>query len=561
MGALATLAVATVLTATGDVRDVAQQGGVVWAATTGGVVRVGPRETRVFTPDDGLPEGTARVIRLERGHVWVGTDAGLVRMKRPSGRVVSILSTDAPVHALTRWRRALWVGTWDGLYRLDGGPHGKLTRHGEMGRVTALAGSRGLLYIATAGQGLHGYNGRRFGRIPSGPLCWDVAVRGRHAWVATSRGVRRYRRGRVAPHPAARGSRSLPVADVRAIRVTDAGLMAGTWGAGAFVWNEARWQPLKGTRALGDAQVHAFAGSPSAPVVATAAGLLMRGANGWTRRLQDGLPDNDLTSLARTEEGLWVGTFQDGLVRIRNGHIRVFRERHGLVDDRINRLEVDGAGDLWVATDRGVAERTGGVWKSRGLLGHHVFMIARARGSMWASAAGALWRWTGARWRKVAAHPGERPQDLTATRGVLYSATAEGLATQADSQWKLKLSGPRGLPDDWATAVAPWDDGIAVGTYNAGIVALSGPGAGRRVLHDDLWVNAGAMRRLRVRGSPVLAVGTLDQGLWLYDGDDWRSLTTADGLPDEDVTAILPGGEDAFWVATRGGLARITAPD
>jgi ligand-binding sensor domain-containing protein len=38
----------------------------------------------------------------------------------------------------------------------------------------------------------------------------------------------------------------------------------------------------------------------------------------------------------------------------------------------------------------------------------------------------------------------------------------------------------------------------------------------------------------------------------------WTQLTTADGLPSADVTDIIPDGDGAAWVATRGGLARIT---
>ena len=92
---------------------------------------------------------------------------------------------------------------------------------------------------------------------------------------------------------------------------------------------------------------------------------------------------------------------------------------------------------------------------------------------------------------------------------------------------------------------------MVAGTYNAGLSLVRGGRA--ESIRDDLWVNAGALE-----ASPdLLAVGTLDQGLWLFDGTTWRTMTTANGLPDDDVTDVIADGSGGLWVATRGGVAHV----
>ncbi len=59
---------------------------------------------------------------------------------------------------------------------------------------------------------------------------------------------------------------------------------------------------------------------------------------------------------------------------------------------------------------------------------------------------------------------------------------------------------------------------------------------------------------LAVAGTePVVAVGSLGQGLWIWDGGSWRHLREADGLPADTVGAVEALGE-RLAVGTAGGL-------
>jgi ligand-binding sensor domain-containing protein len=61
-----------------------------------------------------------------------------------------------------------------------------------------------------------------------------------------------------------------------------------------------------------------------------------------------------------------------------------------------------------------------------------------------------------------------------------------------------------------------------------------------RVVGDEIWY------------------GTLEDGLVMGNRGGWRTLDIADGLPSNDVTAVLPLEGGRVLVATRGGLAEVS---
>ncbi len=118
------------------VRRMAAQGSDLWLATDGGLVRVMPREDRSRRLDmgSGLPDSRAYSVLARRGDVFVGTARGIARVS--SELNIERLApdfTDA-VYAIERSGDSLWLGTSRGLLTL-------LPDRSTPGRLPELAAS------------------------------------------------------------------------------------------------------------------------------------------------------------------------------------------------------------------------------------------------------------------------------------------------------------------------------------------------------------------------------------------------------------------------------------
>ena len=152
---------------------------------------------------------------------------------------------------------------------------------------------------------------------------------------------------------------------------------------------------------------------------------------------------------------------------------------------------------------------------------------------------------------RTEAMPEAHPQRVWADESGIWVAGLDGLYRLKGHDVARYGAIDGALPSNWVTAVASWAGGLLVGTYDGGLVQLDADGSSRPVL-EHAWVNLGA---LAASGGRV-AVGEMDGGLWLHDRGAWRRLKREDGLPSNDVTAVLFDG-DKLWVGTREGLARV----
>jgi ligand-binding sensor domain-containing protein len=277
----------------------------------------------------------------------------------------------------------------------------------------------------------------------------------------------------------------------------------------------------------------------------------------------------------------------DGTV-VRNVHLA------GPPADNVSSL-VRGAGYLWAGYfDGGLARMKDGIWEKVPTPGPPgaawVNSLCWDGEALWVGSEAGLGRWTpDARCVYPVEWLEEPVQSVRCDGGVLVVAGPRYVAVHRDGDWTrhdlpydylhaallvgddfwaggmgglLRLRGERwkrfsqlngALPDSWVTAVLPVGETLWVGTYDAGLVALTAEGKAR-MLHSDAWVNPNALAGT----NGLVAMGTMEDGLHLYDraSGAWRRLSREDGLPSNDVTAILSDG-DTLWVGTRGGVAEL----
>jgi ligand-binding sensor domain-containing protein len=318
---------------------------------------------------------------------------------------------------------------------------------------------------------------------------------------------------------------------------------AGTYGGGL------RLIP-SGTRIEGipDA-VTALMATEQGLLVGTEDGLYLLGET-LERLPVAGPGDGHIATIVKAEDALFVGHFDRGLSRLKDGRWTHWTTRDGLPTDWVDELAWDGT-RLWGATEKGVfwleGERL--VTPQAPPLREATTALAVSSGAVWLAQAGRIVVWKDGV-EKVIEHDEKNPQRLFVEGGVAWLAGVDGLRRLGPEGARRYGALDASLPGDWATAVAPGPGGLWVGTYDAGLIRLST--AGWTALKGDAWVNLGA---LAVDGERA-AVGEMDGGLWLYEGGGWRRFGRAQGLPGEDVSAVLFDG-GALWVGTRTGLARL----
>jgi ligand-binding sensor domain-containing protein len=585
--------VVQVVGATSDAYEAATVGGELWVATSGGLVVLGGRdEVATLGPMQGMPGARLRSVSVVPEGVWLGgIDGAALVTSGPRGEL-----RVARTVPLKRVRRVVAMGTaryfgvfGGGLLREDpGGILSPVRGVGAQAQVTDLVVQGDGLYMATAGAGVMRIDAK--GRVDrrwrardglADDVVWDLEPSGHRLLVATAAGISVIDGGAViANAPEAEAGRAMPVHDVRALAAVGGSVVAATFGAGLQRLEGSSAHPAGGPR---------FARSVTstgegAALVPWADGLASVDAGGRTSpRISGGLPSADISALAAGTEGLWVGTFDRGLVRL-DGSGEVHALAEGAVDARVNDVAVVPAGAAHAAEAAGAADLTETVYVATdaGLFAGHGSTFARVEGDgapprehlsalyfdprtgdLWAAGAHGLSRRSRGAWTQWASRPGQLPEHLDAAcsdpSGALWVGSVQGLLRFDPSASRVERHGIASgdLSSDWVTACTSWEGGIVAGTYNGGL-SFFGPSGTMRVTEGDGlpsgWVNPHAIRA----AMGELLLGTLDRGLIMGRPGAWRRIGLEGALPSADVTSIAPGPAGTVWIGTRGGLARMS---
>jgi ligand-binding sensor domain-containing protein len=538
-----------------DVRAcVVADDGVVLAGTAGGLAVYGAdgKLARVVTAIDGLPDTRVHSLLVEGTTVWIGTERGLAKatVSEHVKIALSVSFPSAPVRAIHRHEDALYVGTWGGgVLRANAAGLVKLASdagtYDPRSRVTSLATFDGALVGGTAGGGLVRLRDAKSGMVAWGDgraprTIWSIAPHAGRLWVGALEGV-----VSLAPSGPARLEGDT---DTRALASVGDAMLVGTFGKGVV---------RAATHGEGPADIAGVkfvqAIDPRGKCIGTRSGAYVGGA-----RLQTGgLPENDVTAVARDGDALWVGTYERGVSVLEAGKWRHVTQ----VDGRVNGLALEGH-RAWIATARGLTMIEGDTVRTYGGGGvlpssavHAVTALAGG-GVLVGTEKGAAIVKAGAVTR-IDEKQGLPLRAVWAVAegpdGVLLLGTSAGLyAGKPGATWQRVAIVTGHLKDDWVTSLVVDGAAVFVGTYNAGVTRLALE-HGKLVPGEHLaggYVNPAG---LAVAGGKLYAAtmdGLLERPL---QGGAWRTLEHASS--GKDVTAVLPAGRD-LWVASRRGLVR-----
>lgn len=292
----------------------------------------------------------------------------------------------------------------------------------------------------------------------------------------------------------------------------------------------------------------------------------------WTEN--DGLPANSIWSLAQDGDGyLWIGT-RAGLVRFDGVRFVIWEHDSDATHTETDITAIYPAhdGSLWIGYggSGGVSRlKNGSVDVHRptgGIRQGYVHSIVEDReGVIWAGARGGLSRFQDKRWERIGPQYGLTDEYVLGVyedqRHNLWIGTAGGVfvrkaGTHAFTRVarRTPVEEIQGFSEDAFGGLWAFDRRGPIGTPITAPEATIRPTprrhASSRIMHDsrgNLW--------LAQRGSGLLHVPRGSSGI---DGRNVRRFTSEQGLAGNDVVAVLEDREGNIWVATDGGVSRLS---
>lgn len=308
---------------------------------------------------------------------------------------------------------------------------------------------------------------------------------------------------------------------------------------------------------------------------------------------EEGLPQNSVTSIAQTRDGyLWLGTF-NGLVRFDGIRFQTYTSARteGLASDAVNHLLEDRQARLWIATDGGgVSSLTGQRFTHYTYSGANhagVDVVSRLAegtdGTIWVGTDGGLFR--------IREPGGMEPDPEAWAAGVrhvndlcvddagrLWIVSQDRLYVRQDG--KVLLDSTRNGVNRIVRAkrAGVWLSGgtnslILHGTESPALYPhWRQPAAACQLeaANGDVWMSCQGLTRLRQGqrkdvplagpSGPVSVVSVAEDregNLWVGTNGDGllqlrprliRTITMRDGLPGDDVVALLRDPQDGVWI-------------
>jgi signal transduction histidine kinase/ligand-binding sensor domain-containing protein len=495
---------------------------MVMAGTAWGERPRGDLAFRSFTPEDGLTNLVVLAIAEDReGALWVGTDDGLFRIDGEHvvrfGREAGVVSSH--IHAIAA------------------APDGALCVAGEDG----LACGRGGQFVAVA---------------PTASVT-GLAVTPDALWIATNHGLLARRGSEVVPVDGG------PAGDVTLLWADDRGVIAGRQGALMTREPGGAWRPL---------EVEVGAGDPIREIRRDRSGALwLRTATRMWRVRRGEIRGEDVTfhlppsvdarfssTMAASPDGDLVAATQAGVATFHADRWEVVGRARGLPTASAHVVYYDRVGDLWVGSigihrqlGRGLLER---YTAATGFPGEAAWAIARGpRGELLVGTSQCLAEGIDGRWRCVAGTEGRVVRSIVAmpdgevyfgAQATLYRRARDGGVSEVG-----QLEASRRVPRILSIAVAV-DGSLWIGS-DVGIWRRPPGGVPAQVLPPEgdptRFVSA-----IVADGPRMWFAG--HEGLRIFEDGRWSRLTIKDGLRATEVRYLARRRDGRLCVLYDQGL-------
>lgn len=492
---------------------------------------------RSWSDKTGLPINTVNSITQSKdGYLWLATYEGIARFDGKGFVIFNeqntlTLKTNQFFVSTAASDGSVWFGTkGEGAIRYkDGVFQAFTTKEGLAGDdVTAIYETRdGSIWLGTLKNGLSCLKDGVFQNYTNDELnqqtIWNFAETADGSlWIGTNRLPFRFKNGEFQFFSQADG---LTLKSSASMTVDKQGRVWIGGTGGLNVWENERFTDYTKHFKLESVVMALFSDKDEGLWVGTSSNGLIRYRDGQIEKFDtsDGLTSNSIIHFYEDREGsLWVSAESGGLNQFLNGNVTSISTNQGLANDSLGGLIETRDGRMWITHNEGLSFISDGkitnLSLDNGLPGSTGWALCAPRdGSLWIASGGQdLWRLNNGKFQKFGASEGIPRQNLNAmledSTGVFWLAMAGGLFRWQGEEKRL-FTKQDGLIDDIVQTILESKNG-------------------------SLWV------------------GTIN-GLQNFDGEKFTTYTVENGLPDNTIRALLEDEKGILWIATDGGLARM----
>ncbi|MFQ6040721.1 MAG: two-component regulator propeller domain-containing protein, partial [Candidatus Poribacteria bacterium] len=575
------------------------QRGNLWLATVAGwpilgtgLVRYNGAEFITYTTADGLADDLVSALCEDRhGRLWFGTRRGLTIFDGERFVSITEFADDAAAETLARcWisaicedsRGRLWFGT--GSEWVPSG-HGVICFDGEDFQV----------YTTTDG-------------LVNDDILSICEDRHGHLWFGTRGGVSRFDGKRFTNYTTddgLMGNFAITLCEDRSGRLW-VGCGGGWFFGGVSVFDGKQFVPFTGDEAWMNRSIRAIYedrhGRLWIGVWGIAGVSMLKGEKLTTFTAEDGLQDNLVSDILQDQEGgIWFAHLFNGATRLDVETLQLLTTEQvndTLIQDRGGRLWfandvtllsladgeqtrrtseyyfplallADCRGALWVGwgADAGVSryDSFDAVWGGGdrrfttvdGLGSNHVVSLLETRnGTIWVGTRdpGTLCRFDGERFESTPVPFPIVTRLFEDSHGRIWCGgwSSGGQLACYDGDALVTYTVIEGSLDDGIGSIVEDDSGVLwVGTTH-GLYRFDGE---QFIRYDKDKELASICHQWSVKDAAgQLWFGTLRGGLYRYDGKYFQQLSTADGLPNNSVTGLIPQPDGSMIISTFRGI-------